>query len=224
MIGPGDEIVAGGEGQGRLRASAASRERVIEALKDAYAQGRLARDEFDERVSKVLATYAELDALTADIPAGPAAPQLQELTRESHNRKVMQRGTAAGAGVSAAFTAALVIVAGGNPMVGLIVVPLAGFFVAVLLAGLLTLLSWVFEKGSGRQPSQAPPPGAGGEASGRPAPAGTGQPRRRRRDPRHLAEAAPPRCGARSPAGRIAGWSLRTSMTSSWRARESPAR
>lgn len=212
MIGPGDEIAAGGEGQSGPRASAAGREQVIDALKDAFVQGRLARDEFDERVGKVLATYAELDALTADIPAAqagarsPAGARSLEPARESHNRKVMQRGTAAGAGLSAAFAAALVIVGGGSPVVGLIVVPLAGFSVAVLLAGLLTLLSWVFERNSRRQSSQALPPGADGEASGPPAPADLGRPRQHRHDPPHLAEAAEsrlrrPRSASPWPAG-----------------------
>ncbi len=154
MAGPGDEIAAGAESENRLRSSHADRGQVIAALKDAFVQGRLTRDEFDLRVSKALATYAELDALTADIPAGSTEPQSTELHREAHNKKVIQRGTAAGAGVSMAFTATLVMVGGGSPIVGFIVVPLVGVFVAVLLAGLLTLLSWVLERGSTRQASQ----------------------------------------------------------------------
>ena len=191
MAGPGDEIAAGAEGPSYLQASHADREQVIEALKDAFVQGRLARDEFDLRVSKVLATYAELNALTADIPAKLTEAQPPEPARESHNKKVIQRGTAAGAGASAAFTAALVVVAGGSPIVGLIVVPLAGFFVAVLLAGLLTLLSWALDKGSTRQPSQqGPPPSIDGKVSGRLAPPDSArQLRQIRHDPRHRAEA-----------------------------------
>ena len=54
-----------------LRAARADRERVIDLLKAAFVQGRLARDEFDERVGQVLVsrTYGELAAVTADIPA-----------------------------------------------------------------------------------------------------------------------------------------------------------
>jgi uncharacterized membrane protein len=60
-------------GRGGLRASHADREQVIDTLKDAFVQGRLTKDEFDSRVSDVLAsrTYADLAALTADLPAGP---------------------------------------------------------------------------------------------------------------------------------------------------------
>ena len=56
-----------------MRASHADREQVIDMLKAAFVQGRLAKDEFDLRVGRVLAsrTYADLGAVTADIPAGP---------------------------------------------------------------------------------------------------------------------------------------------------------
>jgi hypothetical protein len=65
---------AAAEGRGRLRAAHADRERVIGELKSAFVQGRLDKDEFDARVGQALAsrTYAELAALTADLPAVPA--------------------------------------------------------------------------------------------------------------------------------------------------------
>ncbi len=71
--GPQDPAAAGGD---RLRAGHADREQVIEALKDAFVQGRLTRDELDVRAGRALAarTRAELAALAADIPAVPAAP------------------------------------------------------------------------------------------------------------------------------------------------------
>jgi hypothetical protein len=68
MTGPQDLAAAGGDW---LRASHADREQVIEALKDAFVQGRLTRDELAARAGRALAarTLAELAALTADIPA-----------------------------------------------------------------------------------------------------------------------------------------------------------
>ena len=74
MAEPGDRRAAAAGGRGRMRASHADREQVIEVLKDAFVQGRLAQDELDTRVGMALAsrTYAELAAVTADIPAGPA--------------------------------------------------------------------------------------------------------------------------------------------------------
>ena len=73
MAGPGDELATGAGGRARMRASHADRDQVIDLLKAAFVQGRLAKDEFDLRVGRVLAsrTYADLGALTADIPAGP---------------------------------------------------------------------------------------------------------------------------------------------------------
>jgi Domain of unknown function (DUF1707) len=169
--------------------SQADRRQVLEALKAAFVQGRLTKDEFDQRVGRVLATYAELDALTADIPVGPTPAQLPAPGRESHNRKVIQRGTAVGAGASMAFTAALVMLLGG-PAVAWIAVPAVGAVVAVVLARLLTLLSWVLEKGSGRQPSQGPT-GSSGQAPQPPASADSAKPRPRTgHDPPHTAEAA----------------------------------
>jgi uncharacterized protein DUF1707 len=55
----------------RLRASDADRERAIEALKAAFAGGRLTRDELDVRLDRALLarTYAEVAAATADLPA-----------------------------------------------------------------------------------------------------------------------------------------------------------
>jgi len=58
----------------RLRASDADREQAVEALKAAFAGGRLTRDELDMRLDRALLarTYAEVAAATADMPARPA--------------------------------------------------------------------------------------------------------------------------------------------------------
>ena len=57
-----------------MRASHADREQAIEALKVAFVQGRLDKQELDARVGRVFAsrTYLELTAVTADIPPAPA--------------------------------------------------------------------------------------------------------------------------------------------------------
>jgi hypothetical protein len=99
--GPGDEIAAGPGGRGRLRASYADREQAIEVLKTAFVQERLDRDEFGQRVGRALAsrTYADLAALTADIPVRPAGSRPLEPARKRVNKKVL----AVAAGGSAAF-------------------------------------------------------------------------------------------------------------------------
>jgi Domain of unknown function (DUF1707) len=73
MTGPQDPAAAGRD---RLRAGHADREQVIEALKAAFVQGMLAKDEFDARVGQALAsrTYADLAALTAGEPAPELVP------------------------------------------------------------------------------------------------------------------------------------------------------
>lgn len=75
MTGPDDQAAVGRD---RLRAGHADREQAIETLKHAFVEGRLTRDELDARADRVLAarTYADLAALTADVPAaaGPARP------------------------------------------------------------------------------------------------------------------------------------------------------
>jgi hypothetical protein len=61
------------DGQGFMRCSSADRERAIDVLKAAFAEGRLTRDEFEARSGQVLRsqTYGQLAALTADLPVGP---------------------------------------------------------------------------------------------------------------------------------------------------------
>jgi hypothetical protein len=167
---------------------------VIDALKVAFVRGLLAKDEFDQRVGQVLATYADLDALTADIPAGLIAAQPPEPVRQSRNKKLIARGAAAGAGASMVFVAAGGV-AGGHPGIGLVVAGVLGPVVAVLLAALLTFLSWVLDKSSSSWPSRGPRPGVSGKASPPLPSAGSAGPSSSAsHDPPHTAEAARSRC------------------------------
>jgi len=72
MTEPHDPAAAG---RGRLRAGRADREQVIDTLKTAFVHGQLTKDELDERAGQALVarTYADLAALTADIPPRPPA-------------------------------------------------------------------------------------------------------------------------------------------------------
>jgi len=64
---------APGGGPGATRASDADRERTVETLSAAFAEGRLTREEHSVRVQRAYGslTCAELAALSADLPAGP---------------------------------------------------------------------------------------------------------------------------------------------------------
>jgi hypothetical protein len=56
-----------------IRASDKERESVVDVLRDAYTDGRLTLEEFEERTSTAYAsrTWADLGELTADLPAQP---------------------------------------------------------------------------------------------------------------------------------------------------------
>ena len=172
----------------------AGREQVIAALKAAYVQGRLTKEEFDLRVGQALAMYAELDALTADIPAAPPAVTARaELVREAANKKMIKQGTAGVAGST--FVLVTALGAPHSPALAVIVAALLTCFVTVLAAGLLTLLSWAMDRRSGTQgaggarPAQGSPPGIADQQGRQPElghdPPGTVQATSRR--PRRLA-------------------------------------
>ncbi len=63
-----------------IRMSDADRERVAERLRTAAGEGRLTLDEFEQRLSGVLAarTFAEVEPYVADLPGGPALPPAPE--------------------------------------------------------------------------------------------------------------------------------------------------
>ena len=62
-----------GQGGPPMLAAHADRERAVDVLKAGFAEGRLTRPEYEERVAGVYrsATYGELDALVRDLPRGP---------------------------------------------------------------------------------------------------------------------------------------------------------
>jgi hypothetical protein len=196
MASPGDETAAGVQRHARLRASAVDREQVIEVLKAAFVQDRITKDELDQRVGKVLAsrTYDDLDALTADIPAGLTRAQRAEPARGSDDgRKLIRRASAGfGGTVFVAAEAAEVAAFPHFPVVtALFLGSVAAMFVAGLLATLLTLIKWILDRSSGGQTSQGPTPGARDHAARLPASASpAAQPRQIGHRKRPGAEAA----------------------------------
>jgi hypothetical protein len=79
-------------GQAMTLAANADRERAIDVLKAGFAEGRLTKAEYDDRVAGVYAsrTYGELGPLIADLPAGPLSgpapyPGATNLTRPTLN-------------------------------------------------------------------------------------------------------------------------------------------
>lgn len=75
VTGPMD-VVDDQPARDRMRAADSDRERVAGQLRSAHDEGRLTLTEYDERVGQAWAarTYAELAALTADLPQSQARP------------------------------------------------------------------------------------------------------------------------------------------------------
>jgi hypothetical protein len=165
MAWPGDQRAAAAGGRGRLRASHADREQSVEVLKTAFVQGRLTRDELDARVGQALAsrTYAELAALTADIPAGSAAvpspgpvrarSQRQPNTAVRRGVRVMTATTVLTVGV---WTAALASPAGSAALAAFVLTCTVVWFGVMLLVGAVMLDSWQ-ARGDKRAGGQLPP-------------------------------------------------------------------
>jgi DUF1707 SHOCT-like domain/Domain of unknown function (DUF4190) len=63
-------FAAGGE-RGKIRASDADRDQVVELLNLAYSEGRLSKDEYDARLDSAMSarTFADLDRLVTDLPS-----------------------------------------------------------------------------------------------------------------------------------------------------------
>ena len=79
----------------RLRASDADRERVIARLRDHFAEGRLTRDELDERITAALSarTFGDLRVLMTDLPGpAPAATPAMTLPRAAAGPVFVRRG------------------------------------------------------------------------------------------------------------------------------------
>jgi Domain of unknown function (DUF1707) len=157
--GPGDEMAAGAAGRGRLRASHADREQVIGTLKAAFVQGRLAKDELDARVGQTLAsrTYADLAAVTADLPAGLARTQPVRQPARAKGRPtagvaviLCPAGIFAQAGLVHAFFT------GNERLVMAFIMPALISLAAWLVAGVMMVDSWHQKRSRG----QLPPPSA----------------------------------------------------------------
>jgi hypothetical protein len=219
MAGPQDPATAGGD---RLRAGHADREQVIEALKNAFVHGRLTKDELDTRAGQALAarTYADLAALTADIPPAPARAAPPRPPAPARRRPLVRAAAGSGGCLVIAFTAMQVAVRadpGNTPgtLPGSLALP--SFLVAnaaVFAALFIVIYGVVFAVGQRRSRRQLPPrPGPGrhaldgerhGGAGHDPAPPGPRTDQARadlRSDSSRPRRPHSPRRGARTPRG-----------------------
>ena len=173
MAGSGAErAAAAAAARGYLRASRADREQVIGTLKVAFVRGLLDKDEFDLRVGQTFAsrTYAELAAVTADLPAEPIAAQPPKLARAEGEQPVLRPRPV--------IIAATVLYAGvwplafllpenseGDPKAAAQLIFSATFVYLAVLAIAVghAVAGWRKER-SGEQPPRRPESGADGQA------------------------------------------------------------
>ena len=125
-------------------------------VKAAFVQGRLAKDEFDQRIGRVFAsrTYADLAYLTADIPARliqaeaphePAHPPAPL----SMDRKVIRSWASATVMLPGMVVAASAMQSGQPAVFGLIVALVFACLVALPVSGLVMLHSRQEKRSSG---------------------------------------------------------------------------
>lgn len=151
VVAPGNGTADGDYGQ--FRASHTDRERAVDVLKAAFAEGRLTQDELDARVGQVYAarTYAELGALTGDVPAGPLGnvpaaglrPGYLPVNRPTNSMAVASLACGIGAWFTGGLTAIPAVVCGhvarrqirrtGEPGAGLATVGLTLGWIGVAL-------------------------------------------------------------------------------------------
>ena len=147
---PEDPMAVAAAGRSRLRASHADRELVIDMLKAAFAHGRVTKDEFDARVGQAFAsrTYAELAAVTADIPARQIADQSpSNPAREQGRPTISHAAKARGCVVIALAMMTVATFAPGGPAL-LLFAPLC---LTALMVAAAQILASLREKSSRRQ-------------------------------------------------------------------------
>jgi Domain of unknown function (DUF4190)/Domain of unknown function (DUF1707) len=89
---------------GQMRASDRDRDSTSSLLQVAYAEGRLTKDEYDDRTDRLLRsqTYGQLQTLTADLPGhfpgAPMAPQVVQYVRPARTNGLAVASLACGIG------------------------------------------------------------------------------------------------------------------------------
>jgi hypothetical protein len=189
MTGPGDDRAVAAAGHGHLRAGHADRDQTVNVLKAAFVQGRLAQDELELRLHQALTarTYADLRAVTADLPAG--------LVTVIPPGRAPDLDRRAGVRVIAALTAMCTILwlaaaqrhtGGSDFFTGSLFYVLVVLTVLPGMPAALLLLHSRLEKRASRQSLPGGPPGGGGRPTQRTGPGQRG-PNHQLKGPRNTA-------------------------------------
>jgi Domain of unknown function (DUF1707) len=145
---------------GEIRASDDDRESAVTVLRDAYTEGRLTLDEFDERTAAAYSakTWGDLRGLTTDLPVQPSfggsppdSPSTRDLPRLapvrteamppqlSRSQLSQSRRKSAGPLLPIVFTLAVIAGATGNPSTA---AALSCLFICLLAARIATSGRW----------------------------------------------------------------------------------
>ena len=165
-------MVTPAPGHGPMRASHADRDQVVDVLKAAFVKGRLTQDELDARVGQALAarTYADLAALTSDLPAEPtrapaqtpASPPAPVPARPQPRNRSAKKAVKVGAGAIGAVILVLsgTVAALGQPAVAVILAIFVVLLTAVttaVVAGLIAAAVKFESRRQNRSRGQLPP-------------------------------------------------------------------
>jgi hypothetical protein len=158
----------------RLRASHADRDRAIDRLKAAFVQGRLTKDELETRAAQAFSarTYADLSALTADLPVEPPAAKPPGQPAPAQPRRPVHPSIKVGAAALALVATAWIIVAiatGAPPafFVGTLLIIVFGIPAATVVALPILAVLELESRRRKRSGGQLPPrqtPGTPGQA------------------------------------------------------------
>jgi len=148
----------------RLRTSDADRDRVTSRLRDHFAEGRLTREELDERITAALGakTYGDLRSVLADLPEPtPALPQGRPLPLRMAPLPIARRGPRVLPLAVLALVAALLLPGAGWLFLGVLKVILlfwlVGCVAAIIAASRFRRLARSHEQGRGAFPAQGWP-------------------------------------------------------------------
>ena len=149
--GGGPHALSPPQPPGPLMASDADREQVIGVLTAAFAQGRLTKQELDLRSGQTFAarTYAELAAVTADLPAGPTRTQPARKPARAQTRQRVDKAVAwcawgliTPALLAAAFAVPTPTPTDNQPIGKILFLVTVAYFTVWLVAGAQMLGTW----------------------------------------------------------------------------------
>jgi Domain of unknown function (DUF1707) len=175
--GPGDQTAPGAAAYGRFLASHTDREQAVDKLKAAFVEGRLTKDELDARAGQAFAarTYADLAALTADIPAGSAGARSRPEPAWVQGRPPVSKRAVvlrlAACAIILPIVLTVVILSHNEGLAETVISPLVYIYLMALMIGVSHLVDSRLERRRSRRPGGQRPPdwrGPGGQVKGGP--------------------------------------------------------